>query len=438
MLAASDLPALEAKYLLPGLQQVWARSGLIIERGQGALLWDHRGRAFIDLWGGGGVCSVGHAHPRFVEAVAHELSAVIVGSFTSEARATYVQRLASVAPSSLDRVQLFSSGAEAVEAALRLARTHTGRHHFLGFSGAFHGKTMGALSLAGTELRNAYGPPAPGFHIAPYGSAEDVAAARRIIESECPGELAAIIVEPIQGTAGNVIPANEFLPALRKLADEVGSLLIFDEIITGFGRTGELFATHGTPATPDVMIVGKGMGNGVPISGLVVNDALSEARPFVGPSGSSSSYGGNPLSARAALVTLDILLDEGLPERANRIGRWMLHALRHRLAANPLVKTVRGRGLLIGIDLVRPDDTEDALPAEDCLRLFDLTLRRGLIVPAYSASVRINPPLCIDHALAEQSVDALVGALEMLASDFKDPASANKRNRLNRAPAGPR
>src|SRR4029077_17665080 len=278
----------------------------------------------------------------FVEAVKSQVERASVGSFTSEPRVELLDRLAANRPSpAVHRTQLYSSGAEAVESALRLAKCHTGKYEFVSFWGGFHGKTMGVLSLMGSTFKDKLGPMVPGAHQVPYADCYrcpvglsypscGVACAeigRKQVKTAGAGEIAAVIVEPMQGTAGNVIPPKEFLPAVRELADEVGALLISDEMITGLGRTGRRWGTDHTGVRPDVVTIGKAFGGGFPLSGLLTTDEIAAAKPWGNPSGSSSSYGGNPLGAAAGAAALRIIDEEKLTENAHVVGAGLKRAL---------------------------------------------------------------------------------------------------------------
>ena len=423
---------IDSRFLMPGIQQIASRSRLVIERGEGAILWDEAGHRLVDMFAGVGVCSVGHSHPRFIQAVTDQLNKVIVGSFTTRVRAELVRLLASVTPEGLDRSQFYSGGSEAVEAALRLAKSYTKRYEFLGFWGGFHGKTLGTLGLCGVDYKHGYGPLPPGYHIVPYADCYRcpfnlafpdcelacVKFARDTIERNLAGRLAAIVVEPVQGTNGNVVPPKPFLPALRKLADEHGALLIADEIITGFGRTGQMFVSSTPGIDPDIVVMGKGMANGLPISGIVSSDDVASATPFAEPSGSSSSFGGNPLSTAAALATLQIILDEHLDENAIKVGAWLLQSLQSFETRYPFVGKVQGQGLLLGIELVQDKDSKQPLNSQVTGQIFDRLLEAGVIMMAYSAKIRINPPLCISQELCEQVVAAMHKVFDSIASDY--------------------
>ena len=414
----------EAQFLAPGTQSVATFSRLCMDHGEGALLWDVDGNRYIDLLAGVGVASLGYAHPKYVAAMQRQIARVHVGSFTTEHRAALVKLLAELAPGDINRTQLYSGGAEAVEAAFRLAKSHTGRTEFVGFWGGFHGKTGGVLPVLGSTFKHALGPLMPGTYLSPYASCARCAFGKtfpscewhcveflkRKIELETSGDVAAIIVEPIQGTAGNVVPPPGYLRALRTLADQIGALLICDEMITGFGRTGKMFAVDHEGIVPDVITVGKGFGGGFPMSGLLIREPLAFARPFANPSGSSSSYGGNPLAAAAARVSVETIIEEGLVEHARVLGERMLAELRRWEREIPIVSDVRGRGLMIGMDLVKPG-TRTPLDKKATRWVFDTLLSRGVLAMIYNPEVRINPPLVIREELALEALATMKGVL---------------------------
>src|ERR1035437_9901866 len=406
----------EQAFIAPGLQTIALLSELAIERGRGATLTDFDGRTYLDLNAGVSVASLGHCHPRYVSALTAQLEAVTVGSFTSRARAELVRLIAELAPGRLTRSQFFSGGAEAVEAAIRLARSHTKRTDIIGFSGGFHGKTAGVLPLSDVAWKQAVGPLPTGYHIAPYadptrfaGSEAEcadaaIAALRVLIEQQANGRPAAIIMEPIQGTAGNIVPPRGFLARVGEVAHEYGALLIADEMITGFGRTGVMFGCNHDQVTPDIMTMGKGMGGGFPVSALISTDEIVAAEPFSLPSASSSSYGGNPLASAAALVTIQTIVAEGLVENAARVGGLFIDGLTRIAAHRRSIANVRGRGLLIGFDLVSDPERKTPLPKDACVRFFKDCLAEGVIAMSYTPRVRIHPPLVLT---ADEAADAL-------------------------------
>ena len=408
---------LEAQYLAPGTQSVALFSKLCMDRGEGAVLWDLDGNRYVDLLAGVGVASLGYAHPRYVAEMTRQLERVHVGSFTSEHRAALVKLIARLAPGDLNRTQLYSSGAEAVEAAVRLAKSATGRTEIVGFWGGFHGKTGGVLPLLSGSFKHGLGPLTPGNYSSPYASCARCAFGKTFsscrwhcvdflrakIAAETTNDIAAIIVEPIQGTAGNVVPPPGYLRELRALATELGALLICDEMITGFGRTGRMFGVEHDNVVPDVLLVGKGFGGGFPVSGIIAREAIAFSKPWANPSGSSSSYGGNPLAAAAAHTTIRTIVDDGLVEHSRRLGAAMLAEMEKWEDEIPIVSDVRGRGLMLGMDLVVPG-TRTLLDKKTTRWIFDTLLARGVIAMIYNPEVRINPPLVIT---AEQAMEAL-------------------------------
>jgi 4-aminobutyrate aminotransferase/(S)-3-amino-2-methylpropionate transaminase len=411
----------EQHFIAPGLQRIAQLSELALAEGRGCRLVDVDGNEYLDFFAGVAVASLGHSHPRFVGALTRQLSRLAVGSFTTEPRLQLMKALAELAPGALRRTQLYSGGAEAVEAALRLAKAFTKKYEVVGFWGGFHGKTGGVIGLIGDEWKQKWGPLPGGTYQVPYAdcyrcpfklSYPDCGLhcldfLRQSLKTTTAGMIAAILVEPMQGTAGNVIPPPEFLPAVRDIAHEHGALLIADEMITGFGRTGRMFGCDHTGVEPDIMTIGKGFASGFPVSGLVSTDAITSAQPFARASASSSSYGGNPLAATAALTTVEVILEEGLVENAARVGAVLLDELRGLQEKYEFVGDVRGAGLLVGLDLVKDRTTKEPLSRELCERVFLGALRRGLLLMGYSSRVRINPPLVISEAEVREGVAIL-------------------------------
>ena len=416
----------EQQFIAPGLQTIALLSELAIERGRGATLTDLDGRTFLDLNAGVSVASLGHSHPRYIAALTAQLESVTVGSFTSRPRAELVRRIAELAPGDLKRTQFFSGGAEAVEAAIRLARSYTKRTDIIGFTGGFHGKTAGVLPLSDVVWKAAVGPLPPGHHLAPYpdptrfdggeaGCADAaIAALRSVVEDHANGRPAAILIEPIQGTAGNIIPPLGFLARVRQIASEYGALLIADEMITGFGRTGTMFGCNRDGVVPDIMTIGKGMASGFPMSAVVSTDEIVAAEPFSLPSASSSSYGGNPLAAAAALVTIDTIVAERLADNAARVGKILVDGLRAIAERRAPIANVRGCGLLVGFDLVSPRD-RTPLDKHACIGFFKDCLSEGLIAMSYTPRVRIHPPLVLSAEQVTRALavfDAALGRLD--------------------------
>ncbi len=406
----------EQRHQAPGLQSFAQWAGVAMARGQGCTLIDEDGNEYLDFVAGIAVGSVGHCHPHYVEALKRQVERLTFGSFTTETRARFLELLAQVTPAGLTRIQMFSGGAEAVEAGLRLAKAATGRHEVLGFWGGFHGKTGGVLGLLGSDFKHHLGPFAPGQHLAPYADCYrcplrlrypecGIACAeyvRDVIKHQTGGEIAAIIVEPIQGTAGNVVPPEGFLKAVQAIARDHGALLLVDEMITGFGRTGLMWGADHDGVVADIMTIGKGVGGGFPLSAVVSSDAITRSKPWANPSHSSSSYGGNPLASAAGLAALEIILKEDLVKNADRVGAVMLARLRTLAEKYRCVGEVRGKGLMLGLELVRDRKTKVPLDKAITQQLYQECLRRGLVAMVYAPTIRLNPPLVIreDQALA--------------------------------------
>ena len=421
-----DIVAQERRHIAPGLQSFALTAGVAMARGEGCTLIDEDGNEYIDFIAGIGVGSVGHCHPHYVESLKRQLERLTFGSFTTETRARFLSQLASLTPEGLTRIQLFSGGAEAVEAALRLAKAATGKHEVLGFWGGFHGKTGGVLGLLGSDFKHHLGPFMPGRYVSPYADCYrcplklrfpecGIACAdflRDVIRYQTGGEISAIIVEPIQGTAGNVVPPSGFLRAVQAIAKEHDALFIADEMLTGFGRTGAMWGSSHDSVVPDVMTIGKGMGGGFPLSAVISTESLTNRVPWSNPSASSSSYGGNPLAAAAGLATLEILIKEDLVRNAERVGQVMLRRLEALKEKHRCVGEVRGKGLMLGIELVSDRQTKEPLAKDVTRALYQECLRRGLVAMTYAPSIRINPPLVIREDTALAGLAILDEALE--------------------------
>jgi 4-aminobutyrate aminotransferase/(S)-3-amino-2-methylpropionate transaminase len=416
------LRAREDALIAPGLQGYAVLSGIAIDHGAGSTVTDVDGNTLLDLIGGIGVGALGHSHPEIVRAVAEQVARMSVGSFTSGARVQLLERLARHAPAAqLDRIQLYTSGAEAVESAMRLAKSYTHKSEFVSFWGGFHGKTMGALSLVGSGLKQGFGPTVAGSHIIPYadcyrcpiGSTYPacglgcVEMGRKQLRMASAGNIAALLVEPIQGTAGNVPPPDDFLPALHSVAKEHDALLIADEMITGFGRTGRYWGVDQSGVLPDIVTIGKAFGGGFPLTGLMTRAEIARAKPWSNPSGSSSSYGGNALAAAAGAAALRAIDDERLVDNAREVGAAMLSDLTTFIDDYPFVGAVRGRGLMIGLELVRDRRTKEPMNLRATRFLFDECLRRGLLTMAYAPSFRIQPAITIDARTARNAIAIL-------------------------------
>ena len=419
------LVAAEREYLAPGTQALSQLAGIAVDHGQGALLCDVDGNTFVDFVAGICVASLGHGHPALAQALSDQAGRVAAGSFSSQPRLQLLERLARITPyPALKRTQLYSGGAEAVESALRLARSYTGKYEVVAFWGGFHGKTQGVLGLMGSEFKHGLGPLPPGSHLAPYADCYRcpfklthpscglacVDFLRQLIRLNTTGSLAAIIVEPIQGTAGNVIPPDDWLPAVKSVAREFDALLILDEMITGFGRTGKMFGAEHYGVEADIMTFGKGVASGYPLTGLITTDALvapGRSEPWTKPSFSSSSYGGSPLAAAAGDAVTRVIVEDKLEVHAAEVGDALLAALRPLCDRYPFVGEVRGKGLMIAIELVADKQTRAPLDRKTCEWIYLRCLRKGLLTMTYAPRVRINPPLVISRDEALEGVAIL-------------------------------
>ncbi len=422
----------EEKHLAPGLQNLALMAGIVVDRAEGNTVTDVDGNVFLDIIGGIGVNGLGHSHPTFVKALQEQVAKCSVGSFTSEARIELFDRLAEKPPApGVHRVQLYSSGAEAVESALRLAKCYTGKHEFVSFWGGFHGKTMGALALMGSTWKKQLGPMVPGNHTVPYANpyrlppgmteknltANCIQYAREQLKNNSTGDIAAFIVEPMQGTNGNVIPPDDFLPAIKELAKEFGALLIVDEMITGVGRTGKQWGSYHSGVHADIVTLGKQFGGGFPMAAIMTTDEISQAKPWGDPSGSSSSYGGNALASAAGAAALRIIDEERLVENSAKVGAHFLNRLKPFVEKYSFVGDVRGRGLFLSVDMVKDKSTKEPMGKKACTRLFFECVNRGLLTMAYAPAFRIQPAMTIDEGTVDNVVQILTDAFDVLEAE---------------------
>ncbi|WP_159037008.1 aspartate aminotransferase family protein [Streptomyces specialis] len=398
--------AAELSLMGPGISEAVAWAGLVIARAEGAMVTDTGGNSYLDLMGGAGVNLIGHSHPAYVAALSEQIGAWLIGAHASDARLGALRELAALLPADLDRVQFYSSGAEAVESAVRLAKSATGKFEVLAFWGGFHGRTATALAATG-GARAGLGPAMPGVLTTPYASCYRcplrarypecglacVEFARDVLREQSSGSLAAILVEPVQGRAGNVVPPRGFLGALRELATEYDALLISDESMTGLGRTGTVLACAHDEVVPDIAILGKGLGNGYPVSAVVASARLMSVGPFGRPSASSSSFGGFPLACSAVSVVARTVREQGLAARSAALGAEFLDRLRALIPVTGIVGDIRGRGLAVGIELVTDQASRTPLPKSRLRAVFTELLARGVLVMTGGSTLRLYPPL---------------------------------------------
>ncbi len=380
------------------------------ERGEGAWLWDTEGRRYLDALSGIAVCNLGHAHPSVTGALCKQAGKLLHTSNIyhiplQERLAGELNRLAG-----MERAFFCNSGAEANETAIKLARLYG---HGKGIKspaiivtgGSFHGRTMATLSATGNRrIQAGFEPLVRGFVRVEY---DDLEAMRNVAKND--PEVVAVLVEPVQGEGGIRIPEEGYLPGLRALCDQQGWLLMLDEVQTGMGRTGEMFAFQHSGIIPDVLTLAKGLGNGVPIGACL---ARGEAAEVFRPGSHATTFGGNPLVCSAALAVVETLQREDLPARAALLGERMLGRLHDSLADNPCLREIRGMGMMLGIELNRP-----------CGELVEEALRAGLLINVTATSViRLLPPLILNEQEADQIVDTVVRLIDSFAAT--DPVAA--------------
>lgn len=415
--SAEELRNIQERYLPRGLSPA---SSVLVETAQGSQVWDVDGREYIDFTGGIGVLNVGHGHPDVVRAAHRQLDRLVHMSFQAAAYPSYLvlaQRLCQLAPgTSPKKALLLSTGAEAVENAVKIARAHTGRAAVVAFAGAFHGRTLLTMSLTATDrpYKEGFGPFVPEVYRAPYpyeyhgwDSARALAALDRILEREvAPDKVAAVVVEPVLGEGGFVPAPPEFLQGLRRLTETHGIVMVVDEVQSGIGRTGRLFAIEHSNVEPDLITFGKSIGCGLPLS-VVVGKAHIMDGPK--PGGLGSTFGGNPVACAAGMAVLDVIDNERLLARGETLGSMLEERFAEWSGRYPIVGDVRVLGAMAGIELVTDRGTKD--PADKATKaIIDVCRREGLLVlkagPAQNV-IRTLMPLNIPDDLLHRGLDIL-------------------------------
>jgi len=373
------------------LAGVYQRFPVIAVKGRGVLIWDSEGREYIDCMAGYGVAIVGHCHPKVVEAIKNQCEKLMIChcSLYNDARVEFLETLVKYTPKGLDRVFLSNSGAESIECAIKLAAKYTGRREFIAFTGSYHGKTLGSLSLT---WNSKYRKPFehllyPHVKFARYNDVKD-------FESKITDNTAAVIVEPVQGESGIHISSYEFIKSLRELTYKHGSLLIVDEVQAGLGRTGKLWSHQHFNIDPDIMCIAKGIGGGIPLG---VTVARSDVMNVFKIGEHSSTFGGNPIACAAGKTVLNIIAEENLVENAERVGSKLKNMLQKLQDESKIIREVRGIGLMIGIEM-----------KINIYRILLETIKKG-VIPLYSGinTIRLLPPLIISEEQASRVVKAL-------------------------------
>jgi 4-aminobutyrate aminotransferase len=431
----TQLPGPKAKALLARDARVVSPSyprdyPFVMDYGRGAEVWDVDGNCFIDFAAGIAVTSTGHAHPEVVQAIkqAADKFLHISSDYYHELQIRLGEKMNDIAPMAEPAMTFFTnSGTESVEGALKLARYVTGRQSFIGFLGGFHGRTMGALAFTASKYKQKIGffPVMPGVTHVPFpnnyrpilaggdqGQAVLDYIEKMLFESNVPAEeVAAILVEPIQGEGGYIVPPDSFLPGLRELCDRHDILLIVDEVQSGIGRTGEMFAVEHWGVQPDIVTTAKGLASGMPIGTVTARKSLMEQWSS-GAHG--NTFGGNPLCCAAALATLE-LVEQEYCANAAKIGAYLLDKAHHLAARYPVIGDVRGKGMMIGLEFIK--DPAGKEPAVELVhKLIHEAFQRGLLLlPCGVSTVRLMPPLMLSRELAEEGMDILAQAVEAVA-----------------------
>ena len=410
---------------------------------KGANVRDVDGNVFVDLTAAFAVAGTGHGHPKVVDAIQRQANRLVHGMgdvHPPEVKVELLRKLAEVAPGNLNRSILANSGSEAIEAALKTAMIATGRPKVIAFHGGYHGLTLGALAISSREdFRSPFAAQlGDTVHFAPYPNPYrgEVAGARAselslqkveaILDGPDGESIGAVIAEPIQGRGGDIVPPDSWLPGLRRLCDKRRILLILDEVYTGFGRTGRWFGCEHWEVEPDLLVVGKALTSGMPFAACIGSDAVMDAWPLSeGEALHTSTFLGHPLGCAAALASIDVLSSEGLVERSASEGRYLLETLRNELADHPQVGEIRGRGMMVGIDLVhdRPSHEPDAALAG---RVVTGALRRGFLLLSgglHGNVISLSPPFVISRPQLDAAIAMVVDLLRDLQAEGGSPAA---------------
>lgn len=371
---------------------VYAKREMVITHGRGALLYDDQGNEYIDCVGGQGAANLGHAHPKIAEAI-YQQSNILISCpemFYNPQRAIFMDQLCAVAPDGLERVFLGNSGTEAIEAALKFARYTTGKREVIAAMRGFHGRSMGSLSATWNKhYREPFEPLVPDFSHVPYNNPEK-------LKTAITDKTAAVLLEVVQGEGGVHPGSSDFLQTAQELCKQHGALLIIDEVQTGFGRTGKLFACEHHNLQPDLLCLGKSIAGGIPMGAVLIGNNVGELSPGI----HGSTFGGNPLACAAGLAALSVQKEEKLPERAAVLGANLLEKLQ--TIDSPIIREVRGLGLIIGIELKQKSSP----------LIKDLADRGILALPAGMNVIRLLPPLVIEEGQLDQVFDVLVEVLK--------------------------
>ncbi|MFN2451886.1 MAG: aspartate aminotransferase family protein [Candidatus Dormibacteria bacterium] len=408
-----------------GPRRIAESAGLVITHGEGSHLVDETGRRYLDFATAMGVAAIGHANPIWVHAVQEQAARLAACVLHMPEQAEYLEALAGVLPEGLQRTALYSGGTEAVEVAVRLAQSVTGNREVISFTAGFHGKTTGVrftgdrfpderVALGVDWIHHVPYPVCTEHDAVTYDRCEEDGARSLTALGEYAAtltrEVAAVIVEPVLGTAGNRPPQRRFLQGLRRLCNERGWLMILDESITGFGRLGTNFAAEYFDVQPDILVLGKAMGGGFPLSGVASSSAVWDASLYAEMSATSSSYGFNPLACAAGAAVVEVLRSDGFLANVRSVGAQLARGITEIAAASPYVRNPRGVGMMLGFDFVDPKTGRLAGP-DLCGELFRRCLEQGLLIVGDVPGVRLNPTLVLTPDEARRALEGLAAAV---------------------------
>jgi len=391
---------------------------VVFEKGHGVTLTDVDGNTYLDFSSGIYVTSLGHCHPKVSEAVArHAHTLMNCHDFTTPIKLALLEKLAQVLPGDLSGMQLYDSGATAVEAGLRVCRAATGNWEFISCFRDFHGKTLGAVSCA--AFKQSDGPTrAPGFHLLPRpdpyrplwttpdGAIDTdayLAFYDQYLREGTAGKVAAFVLEPVQGWAGSIFPPDDFFPKLRRFCDQRGILLMADEVLTSMGRTGKWLCMEHWGVQPDVVTLGKGLGNGFPVTAMVVSDRHAASVEKIS---ASTSYGGNPMACAAALASIEVIEEENLLAHSAMLGDLMLARMQEMQSRHPIIGDVRGKGCLLGLELVKDRATKEPFDEAGAL-VYQKAFRKGLAWIPAGHILRMSPPIIMQPELALKGLEII-------------------------------
>ncbi|MDD4143442.1 MAG: aspartate aminotransferase family protein [Prolixibacteraceae bacterium] len=421
-----------AKYM-KGLSSQVKLFPVCFEEGYGITMTDVDGNRYLDFSSGIYVTSLGHCHPKISEAIAHWAKKLMnAHDFTTPVKEKLMEKMAAVLPGNLNAIQLYSDGTTAVEAGIRAARAITGKHEFISAYRDFHGKTMASVSCAQMYRGevHSYGPTrAAGFYMVPRpdpyrplwtkndGTIDTdayISFYENFIKEGTVGNVAGFVLEPAQGWGGSIFPPDDFFPKLKKLCENHNILLLDDEVLAGMGRTGEWLALSHYNVVPDIVTFGKSFGNGFPVTAMVVREENGEALEKIS---ASSSYGGNPMACAAALASIEVIEEEGILENVRTVGRSIMDRMNRMKEDHPIIGDVKGKGFLLGIELVKDKTTKE--PFEEAGKLvYQKAFRKGLAWIPAGHILRMSPPLIMDEKYANMGMDFIEESISEVEKEF--------------------